>query len=297
MQLQDRISLQFIPSIDESFDIDDSSVAFGWWLERLLARVRWFAVPVCVLTVFLFPSVSAWLLLLPAFTYGLGNIPVSWVLSRPCTRARLRPVRAAATGLDWLGAFASIYAFSGEPAAATPTVLLLLVVTTALRFQLAGLVFASLAALVALVTLVTMQLFVLDVIQPAQEVMVVGSWVVVLGVMALVLGVLFTGFERWQLQEQGVKGHLRDTLKRMQTGLTEREWQVLRTLPRQDFTYEAIGHELFISSRTVKAHVRHIGEKLGVRGRRAVVTEATRRGLLLPQESADDPEYPPSGGA
>lgn len=170
-------------------------------------------------------------------------------------------------------------------------------VTTALRFHLAGLIVGSLLAFGAIAALVTAQLVVLDVLQPAQAIVIVGSWAVVMAVMTLVLGVLFSGFDRWQLQEQGIRGHLRDTLKRMQTGLTEREWQVLRMLPRQDLTYDEIGEQLYISSGTIKAHVRHIGEKLGVRGRHEVVAEATRQGLLRSEEPVDHPVRPTPDGA
>lgn len=100
MQLQNGISRQFIPAIDVSSDMDDPSLAFGWWLERVLARVRWCAVPVCALTVLLFPSISPWLLLVPAAVYGFGNVPLSWLLTQQCTFSRLRSARTVATALD-----------------------------------------------------------------------------------------------------------------------------------------------------------------------------------------------------
>ena len=280
MQLQNRISLQFIPSIDEASGIEDSSVAFGWWLETLLARVRWCAVPTCVITVWLFPTIPSWLLLLPALGYGLGNIAVTWSLRQPRSGERLRSVRGLATMVDWLSAFGSIYAFSAEPAAATPAVLLLLSVTTALRYQLLGLIFAAIATLFIISILVAAQVLIFGVLDRAQAAMIVGSWAVVMGVLVLVLGVLTCGFESWQSNEHTIRDNVHDTIMRLRYGLTERERQVLTLLPKHDLTYEDIGRELSISSGTVKAHVRHIGEKLGVRGRHAVVSEAYRHGLL-----------------
>jgi DNA-binding CsgD family transcriptional regulator len=55
-----------------------------------------------------------------------------------------------------------------------------------------------------------------------------------------------------------------DILKRVADGATNRE----------------IAETLFISEATVKTHLLHIYEKLGVRDRAAAVGEAYRRGLL-----------------
>jgi LuxR family transcriptional regulator, maltose regulon positive regulatory protein len=62
--------------------------------------------------------------------------------------------------------------------------------------------------------------------------------------------------------------------------LTERELDVMRLLERR-LTNNEIGDELFISPITVKNHIAHITEKLGVSGRRAAVERAGELGLLL----------------
>lgn len=232
MQPRTRIRFRFIPVPDESSLVDDASLAFGWWLEEVLARVRWCAVPTCVLTVFLFPAIPAWLLLLPAIGYGLGNIAVTWYLQQPRSMGRLRSVRALATTVDWLSAFGSIYAFSAEPAAATPAILLLLLVTTALRYQLLGLIFAALVTLVTVASLAIAQVIAFEALDAARASMIVGSWIVVIGVVVLVLGVLACGFDTWQLREHAIRDDVRATVKRLRYGLTDREWQVLRLLPR-----------------------------------------------------------------
>ncbi len=61
--------------------------------------------------------------------------------------------------------------------------------------------------------------------------------------------------------------------------LTARERQVLNRLALRLTTNE-IAQELFISPATVKHHVEHISEKLGVSGRRAIVAHAAELGLL-----------------
>jgi two-component system nitrate/nitrite response regulator NarL len=61
--------------------------------------------------------------------------------------------------------------------------------------------------------------------------------------------------------------------------LTERELQVLR-LVADGLSGPEIGARLFISSSTVKTHVKSLLEKLEVKDRAAAVAEAMRRGLL-----------------
>jgi len=61
--------------------------------------------------------------------------------------------------------------------------------------------------------------------------------------------------------------------------LSDRELSVLRHLPRRG-TYSEIARELYVSPNTVKTHVRHICQKLGVSGRSAAVAKAERLGLL-----------------
>jgi LuxR family maltose regulon positive regulatory protein len=63
------------------------------------------------------------------------------------------------------------------------------------------------------------------------------------------------------------------------TPLTHRELEVVRLLALR-LTNNEIGEELFISPITVKHHVAHISDKLGVSGRRAAVTRASELGLI-----------------
>jgi DNA-binding NarL/FixJ family response regulator len=64
-----------------------------------------------------------------------------------------------------------------------------------------------------------------------------------------------------------------------QEPLTERETQVLRLIAH-GYTTAEIAAELYLSVRTVEAHKTRLMEKLGVRGRRALVQFARRQGLL-----------------
>ncbi len=61
--------------------------------------------------------------------------------------------------------------------------------------------------------------------------------------------------------------------------LTERETQVLRLIAH-GYTTAEIAAELYLSIRTVEAHKTRLMEKLGVRGRRALVQCARQHGLL-----------------
>ncbi|HEY7002954.1 MAG TPA: response regulator transcription factor [Gaiellaceae bacterium] len=61
--------------------------------------------------------------------------------------------------------------------------------------------------------------------------------------------------------------------------LTERESQILRLIAKGKSLPEIAG-ELFLGVTTVKTHVQHLYEKLGVSDRAAAVAEAMRRGLI-----------------
>jgi predicted ATPase/DNA-binding CsgD family transcriptional regulator len=68
-----------------------------------------------------------------------------------------------------------------------------------------------------------------------------------------------------------------DEARRTKTDLTSREGEVLRLLTA-GFTDKEIGDALFISHRTVNAHIAHIFAKLGVHSRAEAAAEAVRRG-------------------
>jgi len=61
--------------------------------------------------------------------------------------------------------------------------------------------------------------------------------------------------------------------------MTDRERETLRLIA-EGLTAPAIGDALHLSTATVKTHLQHIYEKLGVSERAAAVAEAMRRGLL-----------------
>ena len=61
--------------------------------------------------------------------------------------------------------------------------------------------------------------------------------------------------------------------------LTERESEILRLIAAGK-TLPDIAKELFLGVTTVKTHVQHLYEKLGVSDRAAAVAEAMRRGLI-----------------
>jgi len=63
------------------------------------------------------------------------------------------------------------------------------------------------------------------------------------------------------------------------TLLTHRELDVLQLLARR-YTDKDIADALVISPRTVSSHIDHLGDKLGVHGRRAIVEAAQAQGLL-----------------
>ena len=63
--------------------------------------------------------------------------------------------------------------------------------------------------------------------------------------------------------------------------LSEAELRVLRYLP-SNLKANEIAAELFVSSNTVRTHLRHIYGKLGAHSRSEAVTRARELGLLAP---------------
>ena len=68
-------------------------------------------------------------------------------------------------------------------------------------------------------------------------------------------------------------------------GLTEREMDILR-LVGEGLTNKEIGRKLFISDRTVQAHLSNIFSKLNVNSRTEAVMHAVRHGWIAPGNSA-----------
>jgi two-component system, NarL family, nitrate/nitrite response regulator NarL len=79
--------------------------------------------------------------------------------------------------------------------------------------------------------------------------------------------------------QSGLVTELREREHQQRPILTERESQVL-ALIAQGLSGPEIGERLYISSSTVKTHVKSVLEKLGAPDRAAAVAEAMRRGLI-----------------
>jgi two-component system, NarL family, nitrate/nitrite response regulator NarL len=79
--------------------------------------------------------------------------------------------------------------------------------------------------------------------------------------------------------QSGLVSELREREQHARPLLTERECQVI-ALIADGRSGPEIGQRLFISSSTVKTHVKSVLEKLGVSDRAAAVAEAMRRGLI-----------------
>ncbi|WP_304451490.1 response regulator transcription factor [Nocardiopsis sp. YSL2] len=77
----------------------------------------------------------------------------------------------------------------------------------------------------------------------------------------------------------GVAGRLMERLRSPRPALSGRELEILGLLAR-GLSNRAISRELFISEATVKTHLVHVFDKLGVDNRTAAITTALQRGLI-----------------
>ena len=79
--------------------------------------------------------------------------------------------------------------------------------------------------------------------------------------------------------QAGVAAEVRSRWRADMTSLSQRERQVLEMIA-EGLSAPEIGRRLYLSPATVKRHLQHLYEKLGVSDRAAAVAEAMRRGLL-----------------
>lgn len=77
------------------------------------------------------------------------------------------------------------------------------------------------------------------------------------------------------------------SIRRLECGLSFRETEILQLLTKEDISYDRISDMLNISPSTVKTHVRHIGQKLGARGRAEVKVAQEKELLSLPESGND----------
>jgi DNA-binding CsgD family transcriptional regulator len=126
-----------------------------------------------------------------------------------------------------------------------------------------------------------------------------GEWLSRAAILALTLAVgaaLLWSARRWRRWHDLRWVRERANLRRLEWGLSYREWQVLQLLADPALTYGAIGARLGIDTETVRTHSRRIRTKLGAGNREAVVAVAREHGLLPPPmpPSPDDLGHPAS---
>ncbi len=274
---------------------------YAWRLERRMVRVRWLAVPAGLAVLLLAPRLSAPLIGLLVGSLVLGNLGIERLLRRARNSTHLRLTSALATGLEWGVAAGIVAACSRDFARTVPAVLAvvlsLMVVSTA-RYGLPGLA-AALGGIAALLVL-TGRVLHASIAWPdlIDLVIILAAASPISG--GLVIWLSQEGKDRER--ERALRQRLQDdqrrwredraTLLRLQSGLTEREWEPLPLLARDDLTYEQIADHLVVSVDTIKTHVHRLGRKWGSSGRRAIVAAARERGLLPP---AGPGAAPPSG--
>lgn len=274
----------------DAADDDESALIYRRYFADALLRIRWGAVPLCLLVVPLYPPAPKWPILLLAFLLGIGNLALTWLLqNRSLSPARrLRLEATFGTALEWTVGVGTMGALNRDPNTHAPVALLLLMLLTACRFGMRGLLWATVAATLSGGGFVASQLAVVDLIDAAEARNQLVGWGLLIGATAVVLGGLIQfamACSCWERQRWKSRSM---TERRMACGMTRREWTLLQILAKESLTYEGIGAELHISPETVKTHVRHLGAKLGVAGRRNIVVAARERGLLPPAN------YPPA---
>lgn len=161
-----------------------------------------------------------------------------------------------------------------------PALLLPVLVLTTVRFGIAGLLGAAGAACLVLTALLSIQVHALRVLEWSDGApLLAGTALLVVWTALPIAGSAHAAklWRRWELDRWE-----RDDAnwRRLQDGLSEREWEVLQLIAVDELTYRDIGMRLHISPETVKTHAKNVGTKLDARSRKGIVTEANKRGLL-----------------
>ncbi len=76
--------------------------------------------------------------------------------------------------------------------------------------------------------------------------------------------------------EEYLLGEIRDTNKKVENSLTERQLEVIKLLVK-GFTYQEIGSQLFLSERTIKYHMEQIKERLALNSQAQVIAYARNK--------------------
>jgi DNA-binding CsgD family transcriptional regulator len=285
--------------------------AFPYWIrESSLVWVRWAVVTALLVLFFLFPMSTRPQAGLIGMGLVAGNIAVCWLARWSASVRSARFARAFSTAMEWLSAVGIVATLGRDLAAVSSVLATALLLPTVVRYRILGLLLASGVGAAILATWIGLHLYVYR-LYPEQHVWrLVEQWLVALPLVAVVLALLIWGNHlqrRWDqarladrranlkrkyelelavLREEAAQCATRLTkYKHLDCGLTPRERQVLLLLVDDSLTYKQIGARLFISPGTVKAHVRNIGEALGVSGRWRVVAVARERGLLTETET------------
>uniref|UniRef100_A0A7C2W758 Response regulator transcription factor n=2 Tax=Thermorudis TaxID=1649508 RepID=A0A7C2W758_9BACT len=268
-----------------------SRVVFHWGVEAALTRARWCTLVVGLLLLPVWPPGRSSLLGLIAIGVALGNSIVVWLLRQELGSVQLHTIQRVATALEWSSILAVVGVFHDDPAFPWTGLFVLLVLTSGVRCGRRGVLAATLAAAAVTGTLLGVEAFVLHVLEGSRLVTLLLWATVLLALAGITTSSLLAAADLWHQWHTAQRTHERFALARRQFGLSQREWELLPLLARDDLTYDQIAAILMISPYTVKTHVQRLGQKLGgAHGRRAVVRAARKAGLL-PVEwgTASDP--------
>lgn len=267
----------------------------GWFLEQYLVGIRWWMVPLCVIALPLFKPALWPLWLFHLLVFGTGNAWLAHVLRRQPALNHLRTVRSVATGLEWFTTLGALVLTSPDAATAAPFAMVVLLPVVAFRYGMRALIIAGTTTGAVVLLLVSAQIWLLHTLRLIAAWRVIEKWEAVTITMALIMSALLQARDaRWDWQQeqwQTERNAERSRFRRIESGLSKREWEILHLLADASLSYKQIGERLSCSESTVKTHVRHIGEKLGVSGRKEIVARADERELLsngIEAGNADD---------
>ena len=169
--------------------------------------------------------------------------------------------------MEWIGAALVMSVSSEHLAFVTPGILLILLLVSGVRYQSMGVAVATFVASLIAISSFVWHIGVRESLPASEAIWPAAIWLIQIKIMGLITLILVRRGDALRLDEAARHEAELAAYKRERSGLFVREWQVLELIVA-GLTDWQIADRLNISHATVRTHIQHIGEKLGVRTRR-----------------------------
>lgn len=275
-------------AVRQVVEIRDDSTLRHRILLQATVRARW----LCLCTVIMLTSINTmaiYMIIILASILILANVLLLKLISiEDPTDTLVSLTRVSSVFLDVAVAIAVPLVLFGDPSQLALSTIPILLMSSGMHFGFGGLAVGSLSSIGLMsISWYRHEPFVYDVsgfdyfVRIFLCISIFGQVIIFMAVMLAVYSRI-KSLDVFRMHEMNV------SIRRLECGLSFRETGILQLLANEDFSYDHISGLLNISTSTVKTHVRHIGQKIGARGRSDVLKVAQEKELLSFPEYGND---------